>query len=57
MMIFEKTYDDESLVDLDRDVSEAIIDEFNPAVAQIPQDEHGFKLGSFKVTIEWIPPE
>lgn len=36
--IFTKTYDEESLFDLERDVSEAV------------EDHQG---GTFKVTIEW----
>jgi hypothetical protein len=53
MIIFKKEYDDESLYDLDRDVSEAIDDDFNPKLKSILTDEHGFRLGKFTVTIEW----
>lgn len=53
--IFQKTYDGESIVDLYRDVSEAVQEKYNPALAQIPTDEHGFQKGTFKVTIEWSP--
>ena len=53
IVIFEKTYDGESIVDLDRDVSEAIMEDYNPMVELIPKDEHGFQQGSFKVTITW----
>ena len=53
IVIFEKTYDGESIVDLDRDVSEAIMEDYNPMVELIPNDEHGFQQGSFKVTITW----
>lgn len=55
MKLFEKEYNGESIVDLHRDVSESVMADYNPIVATIPQDEHGFQLGSFKVTIEWIP--
>lgn len=54
-VIFEKVYDGESIVDVDRDVSEAFSPDFNDLAKQIPQDEHGFQQGSFKVTIEWTP--
>lgn len=53
MIIFKKEYDDESLYDLDRDVSEAIDDDFNPKLKAIPTDEHGFRVGKFTITIEW----
>ncbi len=32
--IFQKDYDGESLYDLDRDVSEALLEEYNPVVKQ-----------------------
>jgi len=53
MIIFKKEYDDESLYDLDRDVSEAIDSDFNPKLEAISTDEHGFRLGKFTITIEW----
>ena len=53
IVFFEKTYDGESIVDLDRDVSEAIMEDYNPMVELIPKDGHGFQQGSFKVTIAW----
>lgn len=52
-MVFEKSYDGESICDLSRDISEAFDERFNPAIAGIPEIEHGFHAGSFKVTIEW----
>lgn len=55
MIILEKTYYGESIVDLERDVSEMFNEEFDPTVATIPKDEHGFHKGEFKVTVEWIP--
>lgn len=57
MKIFEKTYDGESIVDINRDVSEALQDDFNPLMENIPSDDHGFAFGNFKVTIEWSPTE
>jgi hypothetical protein len=53
MIIFEKEYDGESIVDLDRDVSECLQEDFNQIMTKIPTDEHGFQLGTFKVTVEW----
>lgn len=50
--LLAKDYDDESLYDLERDVSEAV-DESHA----IPKDEHGFRKGTFRVTITWHPPE
>ena len=57
MKIFEKEYDGESLYDLQRDISEAMMVDYNPSISKIPQDEHGFQLGTFKVTIEWSNDE
>jgi hypothetical protein len=51
--IFKKEYDGESICDLSRDVSEAFDERFNPAVADIPEIEHGFPAGTFTVTITW----
>jgi len=53
--IFQKSYDGESIVDLGRDIFEALDPRFNEPAAVIPSDEHGFSLGTFKVTIEWTP--
>ena len=53
MIIFEKEYDGESIVDLARDISESLEPEFNPIVAEVPQDEWGFHKGYFRVTIKW----
>lgn len=53
MNIFEKEYDGESIYDLQRDVIEAVDASFNPMVNDIPQDDHGFQLGTFTVKIEW----
>lgn len=52
MIIFDKKYDGESLYDLGRDINEAIEESY-----ELPQDEHGFILGKFKVTIEWSGAE
>lgn len=47
MILFDKIYDAESIVDVEQDVYDAIF------YSGIPIDEHGFHLGEFKVTIEW----
>ena len=53
MVLFENVYHGENLCDLDRDVFEAIDPDFNSKMKEIPQDEHGFNLGRFRVTIVW----
>jgi hypothetical protein len=55
MKLFEKDYDGESIYDLQRDVMEAFDKRFNSLAEGIPQDEHGFQEGTFKVMIEWTP--
>jgi hypothetical protein len=55
MIILNKTYDGESIVDLDRDISEMFNEEFDPRIATIPKDEYNLMRGSFKVIVEWIP--
>ncbi len=54
MIIFEKTYDDESTYDLPEDVGECFDQNYNPSIKSIPKNEDGFMRGTFKVTIEWI---
>ena len=54
MIIFNKEYDGESMHDYYRDVSEAFDSRFNPAIKDIPQDEHGFHKGTFVVTVKWV---
>lgn len=46
--IFCKVYCDESTMDLPEDIGNAIDEDHG-----IPVDEHGFRKGSFKVTVEW----
>jgi hypothetical protein len=53
MILFQKEYDGESIYDLERDVSESLQGEYNALIHSIPEDEHGFQAGRFKVTIEW----
>lgn len=51
--VFKKEYDGESIVDLDRDISEAFVTVFNPIIDLIPVDAHGFQKGTFAVSIVW----
>ena len=53
MILFEKQYDGESVCDLERDVYEAFVEDFNPVMAAIPKDRHNFATGTFTVRIEW----
>jgi len=53
MIVFEKVYDGESIVDIYRDVDEAVSADYNPVVDQIPVDTYGFATGKFRVLIEW----
>lgn len=55
--IFEKEYSGESLVDIYRDVSEAVDSDFTPEMKEIPADEWGMAKGTFRVLIEWIPDD
>jgi hypothetical protein len=50
--IFTQEYTDEELYDVERDVSEALQEDYNPIVGNIPKD--GFRTGTFVVSIEWI---
>lgn len=49
MIVFNQTYTDESLVDIDEDIRWALQKDF----ADIPQDEYGFRKGQFHITIKW----
>lgn len=53
-IIFQQSYDGESLYDLERDMSEAVDPKYNPLVKYIPTDE-GIPQGIFRVIIEWVP--
>lgn len=50
-ILLEKVYSDEALMDIGEDVSQAI---FSGESLNIPDIEHGFRRGSFKVTIVWM---
>lgn len=47
MILLEQEYDSESIIDIERDVYEAV------NYAELPTDEHGFVIGTFKVKLEW----
>jgi hypothetical protein len=49
MILLDKIYDGESIVDSGRDIYEAI----NIYEHEIPVDEYNFPLGEIKITIEW----
>lgn len=54
MEIFKQTYAGESLYDVDRDISECFQNDYNPKIAGVPVDEHGFHKGTFVVTVTWV---
>lgn len=54
MIIFDKTYDGESIIDAPEDIGDMLDPTMNPACKDIPQDEHGIHKGSLRVTVEWI---
>jgi hypothetical protein len=49
MIIFEKDYSDESLIDLAEDIQDAVFDDN----LDIPKDDHGFRKGTFVVKVVW----
>lgn len=51
--LFEKEYDEESMLDMAGDVVIALLDEYNPKIREIPCDEYGIRKGTFKVQITW----
>lgn len=55
--ILEKKYNGESLCDIDRDISEAINEDFNPEMEKIPFDSHGMCFGTFHLILAWTPEE
>ena len=57
IILFEKEYDSESVGDLERDVYEAFVEDFNPIMATLPKDQYNFTTGTFTVRIEWVADE
>ena len=49
-IIFEGEYSGESIIDLSEDLNYMNMDD-------IPVDEYNIQLGTFKVTVEWIPDD
>lgn len=47
MILFDKIYTRDDLIDIESDISRAISD------SEIPTDDYNFPIGEFKVTIEW----
>jgi hypothetical protein len=47
--LLKKSYDGESIVDIERDVAEALEN------SSIPQDQYGIQAGTFTITLEWEP--
>lgn len=47
MILLEKEYDGNSIIDIERDVYEAV------NYAELSADEHGFVIGTLKVKLEW----
>lgn len=57
--LFRKEYDGESIVDMNRDVSECLDSDFNPILKDIPDMEGtpDFWGGKFVVTVTWKPDD
>lgn len=52
-VLLDKSYSSEELCDVGRDVHEAFDDRFTPEAAGIPEAEHGFTQGSYRIQIIW----
>lgn len=57
IVVLQKLYCGEGIIDIEQDVGEALNSVYNPEMKKVPTDEHGIPLGEFKITIEWIPEE
>ncbi len=57
LTLYVKQYDGEPLYDVQRDIIECFDGVFNEIAKSIPQDEHGFKTGTFTVTVTWSDEE
>lgn len=55
MKLYEEEFSDEAL---GQDAGEVLYDlmQTNP-YTELPEDEYGFKKGTFKVTVTWSPEE
>lgn len=56
-VIFVRIYDGEGLFDIERDIWEALQEEYNSNMVDIPKDFHNFHRGNFTVSITWSPDE
>lgn len=54
IIIHNKKYDGESIVDLGRDISEMLDKDMNPVCSSIPTDQWGLHRGVFHVTVQWF---
>jgi hypothetical protein len=54
MILFQKTYDGDSIYDVPGDVIEVFDIKFTPELGDIPVDEYGIQQGTFVVKIEWL---
>lgn len=55
VVLLEKQYYQDSLGDLDRNVLEAISEDYNELMKDLPANEDGELLGSFNVVITFVP--
>lgn len=53
MIIFEKEYSGESIIDLPEDMGDMF--DIDVSNITVPQDEYGIHLGRFIVKVEWLP--
>jgi len=53
LTIFSKEYYGEDLADLSNDISDAISEDYNSRMKEIPIDEGNIHKGCFTVTIVW----
>ena len=51
--LLNKDYCGEGIVDIERDVSEALDENFTPALLDVELDDYSIPKGKFKVTVVW----
>jgi len=51
--LLEMDYYGEGIIDMERDLSEALDPHFNGAAEDVPADEHGIAKGKFRLTLVW----
>jgi len=52
--LLEYDYDGEAIVDMERDLMEALDPHYNGAAAEVPCDEFGIPKGKFKLSLVWV---